>query len=125
MLKLVAKACGISGFCNKAPLNNEFYSSVNEALDAKEELFETVKGNCGCIDTFGYCCCSGVERAVRFVAQKPDGMFFNRAQREILISESVWQSEGSYDEREVKAMNDVQLARVWLETASDYVNSQI
>ena len=109
------------------PLNADFYRRVAEGIAVEDEIFKRFETeNCGCAERFGYCACTNLERACRFVSKTTEGVFFfNREQREILISQSVYQSEGGYSTEEVEKLSDTELAKVWLETANDYVNSQL
>jgi hypothetical protein len=107
-------------------LNPEFATKVFEGIAKTDEIFRNfANSDCGCVARFGYCSCTYLERACRFVSNQASGEFFNQEQREILISQTLYQSEGSYSTEQVEKMNDVDLASAWIETASDYVQSQL
>lgn len=109
------------------PLNQEFYNKIAEQMEQQNKLFfKFQNADCGCVETFGYCACENKERACRFVShQIRNEEYFTPEQREVLISETVYQAEGSYNREEVANVSDIRLAALWLETASDYVKSQL
>jgi hypothetical protein len=106
-------------------LNPEFQQKVVDSIaESNREFQNFAEADCGCVRNFGYCCCTNLERACRFVSRSKGGVYFNEAQRETIRLETVRYSEGSYDAAEVETMTDAELAAAWLEAVAAYVASQ-
>ena len=105
------------------PLNELFYQRQAERIEAENMIFSNFSdANCGCWD--GFCICTVLEKACWAISRSETGDF-NEEQREIIRGEAVYMSEGGYKSEEIEKMNDLELANVWLETASDYANGQL